>query len=171
MIATRPHAPLGALLELTAARHSPARLRVTRVGREMRQLVRIASPIAAIGAGVSGRVCTIVQRITLLVCLLAAAAATPVEFTPDLLRAAGLELEAFGTTRAYADYMACAFALLGLFALALLSATGRSRFAVVAVAAALPVNAMLNHVFMTGAPASRGPARPAPGSPRSFGRL
>ena len=207
MLMIRPHAPLAALFDLTAVRRSPARVRIIRVGREVRQLVRIASPIAAIGvmnmllsltdvvmigrldptglgavvvvsdlysilfnftvgfsaivapvaaaaigAGVSWRVCTIVQRVTLLVCLLAAAGATAVWFTPDLLLALGLRLEAPGTTRAYAHYMAGAFVLLVLFAMArhVLSATGRSRFAVVAIAAALPANAILNHLFMSG---------------------
>jgi MATE family multidrug resistance protein len=208
MIAIRPHAPLGALFDLAAIRRSRARVQFTRVGQEVRQLVRIASPIAAIGvmnmllaltdvimigrldptglaaivivsdfysilfnftvgfsaivapaaaaaigAGVSWRVCTIVQRVTLLVCILAAAAATAVWFTPDILRRSGLRLDAPDTTGAYAHYMAGAFVLLVLFAMArhVLSATGRSRFAVLAIAAALPVNAILNHVFMAGA--------------------
>ena len=202
-----PHAGRGSF-GAAFARRSPARLRVLRLAREVRQLVGIASPIAAIGvmnlalsltdvvmigrldpaglgpvvvvsdlysvlfnftvgfsavvapaaaaaigAGVSWRVCTIVQQVMLLVCLVASAAATAVWFTPALLRAAGLRLDAPDTTQAYAHYMAGAFVLLVLFALArhVLSAMGRSRFAVFAIAAAVPVNAVLNRVFMAGA--------------------
>lgn len=208
MLMIRSRTPSGARFGAAFPRRSRVRLRVLRLGREVRHLVGIASPIAAIGvmnlalsltdvvmigrldpaglapvvvvsdlysvlfnftvgfsavvapaaaaaigAGVSWRVCTIVQQVMLLVCLLAVAAATAVWFAPDLLRAAGLRLDAPGTSRAYAHYMAAAFVLLVLFALArhVLSAMGRSRFAIIAIAAALPVNAFLNHVFMAGA--------------------
>jgi MATE family multidrug resistance protein len=207
MIATTHRGALAAPLPPLRHRRTPAAIRTLRIGREARGLVRIASPIAAIGlmnmllsltdtvmigrldpnglaavvvvsdlysilfnftvgfsavvapavsatmgAGVDWRVCTIVQRVMLLVCALAVAGGTVVWFIPDIMQALGLRLVAAATTRAYAHYMAGAFLLLVLFAMArhVLSATGRSRVAVIAIALAVPANAALNRLFMAG---------------------
>jgi MATE family multidrug resistance protein len=108
---------------------------------------------AAIGARVPWQVCTIVKRIVLLVSILALAGTVVIWNAVALLETAGVRLEDAATTQVYARYMAAANLLMVLFAFGrhALSAVGRSRFAVVAIVLALPLNAVANEICMNGA--------------------
>lgn len=108
---------------------------------------------AAIGAGVRWQVCTIVKRILLMALIAAAAAALAIYHSPAVLHALGVRLRDDAIAVSYAHYMAGAFLFMILFALNrhVLAAVGLSRIAVMAAAAAAPLNALANKVFMEGA--------------------
>lgn len=106
---------------------------------------------AAIGARVRWHVCTIVRRTLLLVLLLGVLGAGAIFFSARLLEGLGVRhADAAGT---YAALMAGTYLFMLLFALAraVLSAMGRPRFALLAIAAALPIKVAANFAFIYGA--------------------
>jgi MATE family multidrug resistance protein len=106
---------------------------------------------AAIGARVRWHVCTIVRRTMLLVLVLGVLGAATVFFSARILEGLGVRhAEAAG---AYAAFMAGTYLFMLLFALvrAVLSAMGRPRFALLAIAAALPVKVAANLALIFGA--------------------
>jgi MATE family multidrug resistance protein len=115
----------------------------------------LVAPFAAnaIGARVAWQVCTIVQRIVVLVTALALLGMVLIWNAAAILEAAGVRLDQPQITRDYARYMAGAYAFTVLFAFGrhALGAVARSRFAIGAIILALPLNVLANHVFMRGA--------------------
>jgi multidrug resistance protein, MATE family len=108
---------------------------------------------AAIGARVAWQVCTIVQRVAVLVATVAMLGIFLIWNAAAILEAAGVRLDQPEITRDYARYMAWAYGFMVLFAFGryALGAVGRSGFAIGVIALALPLNALANHVFMAGA--------------------
>ncbi|AZQ65936.1 hypothetical protein EF888_01605 [Silicimonas algicola] len=108
---------------------------------------------AAIGARVAWQVCTIVQRVAVLVATLALLCVALIWNSAAILEAAGVHFDQPQVTRDYARYMAGAYAFMVLFAFGrhALTALGRSRFAICVILLALPLNATANQVFMEGA--------------------
>lgn len=108
---------------------------------------------AAIGARVAPQVCTIVQRVVVLVAALALFGMVLIWNAAAILEAAGVRLDEPQITRDYARFMAGAYLFMVLFAFGrhALSAVGRPRFAIGAIVLALPLNALANHIFMGGA--------------------
>jgi MATE family multidrug resistance protein len=105
----------------------------------------------AIGARVRWHVCTIVRRTMLLVVVLGVFGAGLILFSPRLLEALGVrQAQGAGT---YAAFMAGTYLFMVLFALAraVLSALSRPRFALLAIAAALPLKVAANFAFIHGA--------------------
>jgi MATE family multidrug resistance protein len=106
----------------------------------------------AIGARVAWQVCTIVQRIVILVAALALLGMVLIWNAAPILEAVGVRLDQPQITRDYAHYMAGAFGFMVLFAFGrhVLGAVARSGFAIGAIVLALPLNALANHVLMGG---------------------
>jgi MATE family multidrug resistance protein len=106
---------------------------------------------AAIGARVRWQVCTIVRRIMLPVLVLGVLGTGLILFSAQLLEGLGVRHARGAGT--YAALMAGSYLFMLLFALAraVLSAMGRPRFALLAIAAALPLKVAANFAFIHGA--------------------
>lgn len=107
----------------------------------------------AIGARVGWQVCTIVQRIAVLVAAMALLGMLLIWNAAAILEAAGVHLDHPKITTDYARYMAGAFVFMVLFAFGRhsLDALARSWFTIGAIVLALPLHVLANHVLMSGA--------------------